>query len=88
VPLDKLAEPWTMSAEEQAAAGCEIGRDYPEPVVDHARAAACDGGATAPLSGRLDRCAFRLRSPRDHPRQPAQKTPARRAPCRRLRGGT
>ena len=36
VPLDKLAEPWTMSAEEQAAAGCEIGRDYPAPVVDHA----------------------------------------------------
>jgi deoxyribodipyrimidine photo-lyase len=36
VPLDKLAEPWTMSAAEQAAAGCEIGRDYAEPVVDHA----------------------------------------------------
>jgi deoxyribodipyrimidine photo-lyase len=36
VPLDKLAEPWTMSADEQAAANCEIGRDYPEPVVDHA----------------------------------------------------
>ena len=25
-----------MSAEEQAAAGCVIGEDYPEPIVDHA----------------------------------------------------
>jgi deoxyribodipyrimidine photo-lyase len=35
VPLAKLAEPWTMSAEEQAAAGCVIGRDYPAPIVNH-----------------------------------------------------
>jgi deoxyribodipyrimidine photo-lyase len=38
VPDDKLPEPWTMTAEEQEAAGCRIGRDYPEPVVDHAMA--------------------------------------------------
>jgi deoxyribodipyrimidine photo-lyase len=31
----RLAEPWRMSAEEQAAAGCRIGHDYPAPVVDH-----------------------------------------------------
>ena len=37
VPLEKLAEPWTMSEDEQAAAGCVIGRDYPEPIVDHKR---------------------------------------------------
>ncbi len=37
VPPARLAEPWTMSAGEQAAAGCVIGRDYPEPVVDHAQ---------------------------------------------------
>jgi deoxyribodipyrimidine photo-lyase len=36
VPDDKLAEPWTMSDEEQRAAGCVIGRDYPAPIVDHA----------------------------------------------------
>ncbi|MCU0313032.1 MAG: DNA photolyase family protein [Solirubrobacteraceae bacterium] len=36
VPLERLAEPWSMSAEEQAAAGCVIGRDYPAPIVDHA----------------------------------------------------
>ena len=38
VPDDRLAEPWTMTAAEQEAAGCRIGRDYPAPVVDHAAA--------------------------------------------------
>jgi deoxyribodipyrimidine photo-lyase len=37
VPLEKLAEPWTMSDAEQEAAGCVIGRDYPDPIVDHKR---------------------------------------------------
>ena len=35
VPDAKLAEPWTMSDDEQRAAGCVIGEDYPAPVVDH-----------------------------------------------------
>jgi deoxyribodipyrimidine photo-lyase len=35
VPLERLAEPWTMSEAEQEAAGCVIGRDYPQPIVDH-----------------------------------------------------
>jgi deoxyribodipyrimidine photo-lyase len=35
VPLERLAQPWTMSEDEQEAAGCMIGRDYPEPIVDH-----------------------------------------------------
>ena len=37
VPPNRLAEPWRMTEEQQEAAGCVIGRDYPEPVVDHAR---------------------------------------------------
>jgi deoxyribodipyrimidine photo-lyase len=37
VPLSRLFEPWTMSAEEQRSARCVIGRDYPGPVVDHAQ---------------------------------------------------
>ena len=37
VPASKIHEPWTMSREEQRAAGCFIGRDYPAPIVDHAR---------------------------------------------------
>jgi deoxyribodipyrimidine photo-lyase len=36
VPDDKLAEPWTLTDDEQRAAGCVIGRDYPAPIVDHA----------------------------------------------------
>jgi deoxyribodipyrimidine photo-lyase len=37
VPHAKLAEPWRMTDEEQEAAGCVIGRDYPDPIVDHKR---------------------------------------------------
>jgi deoxyribodipyrimidine photo-lyase len=37
VPADKLVEPWTMSDDEQQAAGCVIGTDYPAPIVDHAQ---------------------------------------------------
>jgi deoxyribodipyrimidine photo-lyase len=36
VPDELLAEPWTMSDEQQQAAGCVIGRDYPAPIVEHA----------------------------------------------------
>ena len=36
VPAVRLPEPWTMSVDEQAAAGCVIGRDYPAPIVEHA----------------------------------------------------
>jgi deoxyribodipyrimidine photo-lyase len=35
VPDEHLAEPWRMSADAQRAAGCVIGKDYPEPIVDH-----------------------------------------------------
>jgi deoxyribodipyrimidine photo-lyase len=37
VPDGHLVRPWLMSEEEQAAAGCRIGTDYPEPVIDHAQ---------------------------------------------------
>lgn len=37
VPLARVHEPWTMSDAEQRDAGCRIGRDYPDPIVDHAR---------------------------------------------------
>jgi deoxyribodipyrimidine photo-lyase len=35
---EHLAEPWAMPHGAQRAAGCTIGRDYPAPIVDHARA--------------------------------------------------
>jgi deoxyribodipyrimidine photo-lyase len=37
VPIEKLHEPWTMTSEQQRASRCVIGRDYPAPIVDHAR---------------------------------------------------
>jgi len=37
VPIAKIHEPWTMTSEEQRGAGCVIGRDYPAPIVDHAK---------------------------------------------------
>ena len=36
VPDSHLVEPWTMSEGDQQMAGCAIGSDYPEPIVDHA----------------------------------------------------
>jgi len=37
---DRIHAPWLASPAEQRQAGCVIGRDYPAPVVDHARARA------------------------------------------------
>ena len=44
VPDQYLTEPWLMPPAEQQRAGCQIGRDYPAPIVDHpaARRAALD----------------------------------------------
>jgi deoxyribodipyrimidine photo-lyase len=38
VPRKFLGEPWKMPAELQREVGCVIGKDYPEPIVDHAEA--------------------------------------------------
>jgi deoxyribodipyrimidine photo-lyase len=38
VPDRYLHAPWQMSGDAQRRAGCVIGRDYPAPIVDHARA--------------------------------------------------
>ncbi|CAN5631301.1 deoxyribodipyrimidine photo-lyase [soil metagenome] len=38
VPDERLREPWKMDPDEQKAAGCVIGEDYPAPIVDHAEA--------------------------------------------------
>ncbi len=35
VPTEYVHGPWTMPPDLQAAAGCRIGFDYPEPIVDH-----------------------------------------------------
>ena len=38
VPDARIHEPWTMTDDEQRAAGCRIGVDYPAPIVDHVEA--------------------------------------------------
>jgi deoxyribodipyrimidine photo-lyase len=38
VPDEHLREPWKMPPEVQREAGCVIGADYPEPIVDHREA--------------------------------------------------
>ena len=38
VPPALIHAPWQMTAYEQRAARCAIGRDYPAPIVDHAQA--------------------------------------------------
>ncbi len=35
VPVKRIHAPWVMTPQEQLAAGCVIGSDYPLPVVDH-----------------------------------------------------
>lgn len=35
VPDSNIHEPWTMDKGQQDKSGCAIGRDYPEPIVDH-----------------------------------------------------
>ena len=37
VPAQRIHRPWELTPEEQRAAGCRIGTDYPAPRVDHAR---------------------------------------------------
>ena len=36
VPDEFIHEPWRMSMQEQQFSNCQIGQDYPEPIVDHA----------------------------------------------------
>lgn len=38
VPDKYLSQPWTMPEATQKESGCVIGKDYPEPIVDHAEA--------------------------------------------------
>ncbi len=40
VPAAHIHAPWEMTTDEQIAAGCRIGIDYPAPIVEHAEARA------------------------------------------------
>lgn len=49
VPNERIHAPWEMGPIEQIAAGCEIGRDYPAPILDHEAAARAARARIAPL---------------------------------------
>ena len=51
VPADFVHEPWRMPPLLQAEYGCRIGRDYPEPIVEHSAARAAALAAYAPVLG-------------------------------------
>ncbi len=40
MPLKFLFQPWKAPLKVQKSAGCIVGQEYPEPMVDHKRAAA------------------------------------------------
>jgi deoxyribodipyrimidine photo-lyase len=52
VSPQRLPEPWTMSEDEQRAAGCVVGADYPAPIVDHAHERRVAMGRYAAAAGR------------------------------------
>lgn len=55
VPGEYIHRPWEMPATTQAASGCHIGRHYPRPIVDHARARnrALEAFRSLPRSGAI-----------------------------------
>ncbi|TQE96889.1 MAG: deoxyribodipyrimidine photo-lyase, partial [Spiribacter salinus] len=38
LPDDLIHEPWKLPASEQSRTGCQLGQDYPYPIVDHKEA--------------------------------------------------
>ena len=52
VPVEYIAEPHRMPPQVQMAAECMIGRDYPEPIVDHTTAYSHARSRIATIKGR------------------------------------
>jgi deoxyribodipyrimidine photo-lyase len=52
LPSPAIHEPWTLSPLESEALGFRVGRDYPEPIVDHAMARKRALDAYAPVLGK------------------------------------
>lgn len=52
VPTRRIHEPWLMSRDEQAAAGCQIGSDYPSPLRSQWKGYSGGGGGERPAGYR------------------------------------
>jgi len=77
VPDKHLPEPHKMSRDEQNQSGCWIGRDYPEPIVDH---------LTAYRAAKERIYAVRKRSStREEARRVVKKHGSRKGPTQRSR---
>lgn len=83
VPLAALHRPWTLDRTAQRAAGCVLGRDYPEPIVDHA-VAAREAKACLYAARRAD-ADFHARKVDIVTRHASRKRPNDRAPAKRRR---
>ncbi len=75
VPDAHLAEPQRMSLAEQDRAGCRIGKDYPAPIVDHARAARAAKARIAEVRRRAE---SRVEAERVYRKHGSRKPPERR----------
>lgn len=53
-PRQWIYEPWLAPVGAQKAAGCLVGRDYPRPIVDHAKVSKVSGGSLL-FDGTVDR---------------------------------
>jgi len=81
VPLAALHRPWILDRAAQRAAGCVLGRDYPEPIVDHAAAARA---AKARLyAARRAAADYQAHKAAIITRHASRKRPNDRAPARR-----
>lgn len=81
VPLAALHRPWTLDRAAQRAAGCVLGRDYPEPIVDHV-AAAREAKARLYAARRAD-ADYQVHKAEIVTRHASRKRPNDRAPARR-----
>lgn len=84
VPTPQIHEPWTMSAEMQAAVGVRIGVTYPAPVVDETEART--KGIAAAYAAKRDE-AVKARSASVYTKHGSRKQRGRR-PAARRSGGT
>lgn len=88
VPEVYVHEPWRMTDAAQSAAGCEIGRDYPLPVVDHKEAVRQARAKFSEISQRPEHRSETQAVLRTHGsrKRAAEKTSGARRTPRRKRG--
>ena len=82
VPTPWIHQPWTLSRGQQDQLGCVIGRDYPEPIVEHVQAAREAKARFTPLrrSATANEEADRIRQRHGSRRRPAPRVRPKATP--------